>query len=72
MSIVHLNNAISEIFSIVPVEVWFALAELVDGLGFLSFGHTSLAKAVDELLELIKISHENVGVGSRFGLMMFD
>ena len=53
MSIVHLNNAISEIFSIVPVEVWFALAELVDGLGFLSFGHTRFAKAVDELLELI-------------------
>ena len=53
MTIVHLNNATSEIFSIPPVEERFAFAELLDGLGFLLFGCARFAKAVDELLELI-------------------
>ena len=53
MSPVHLNNATSEIFSIAPVRVRFALAELLDRLSFLLFGCARFSKAVDELLELI-------------------
>ena len=49
--------------------MWFAFAELLDGLGFLLFGRTRHAKAVDELLELIKISHENVRDGTLFCLL---
>ena len=53
MSIVRFDDDRSEIISILPVEVWFAFVELLDGLGFLLFGCPRHAKAVDELLELI-------------------